>query len=144
MAAPAQLPGGIIYYNILPRLPYRALMRLTAVCKAWRLIICSNDGFAAAQARTPSSASVDIARCIRGSLEILSPWAADVVPRDPFFSLVEVDHRRLSPSPRAPAVSSVSWNILTLTTTNTGSAGRGGTVRNGGDTSATFTSSIRI
>jgi hypothetical protein len=28
-------------------------MRLTAVCKAWRLMICSNDGFAAAQARTP-------------------------------------------------------------------------------------------
>jgi hypothetical protein len=97
MAAPVELPDDMIYCEILPRLPYRALMRLSAVCKAWRHTICHDDAFATAQARTPSSASVGIARCVRGSqLKILRPWAKDVVPRDPFFSLVEVDRARLS------------------------------------------------
>ena len=95
---PVKLPDKIVYDNILARLPFRALRRFTAVCKAWRHTICHDDAFAAAQARTPSSSSVAIARFVEGSLElqILPPWAADVVPLDPYLSFVEVDHGRLS------------------------------------------------
>src|SRR4051812_37242417 len=96
MASPVQLPDDIMYYNILPRLPFRTLMRLTAVCKAWRLTILGNEAFAALQAQTVSPASVAIARCVRGCLRILNPTSVDVVPRDRYLSFVEVRHTKLS------------------------------------------------
>lgn len=95
MASPV-LPDDIMYYNILPRLPFRTLMRFTAVCKAWRHSIWGNDAFAALQAQNPSPASVAIAWCLQGRLRILSPNSADVQPRNNYLSFVEVHHHNLS------------------------------------------------
>uniref|UniRef100_M8AWA6 F-box domain-containing protein n=1 Tax=Aegilops tauschii TaxID=37682 RepID=M8AWA6_AEGTA len=73
-APPAQLPDDLIHYSILARLPFRLLLRLAPVCKAWRRLILHDPVFA------------------RGRLEVLTPGAAAaaVAPPDAGLSFLPV------------------------------------------------------
>ncbi|XP_047056698.1 uncharacterized protein LOC124662974 [Lolium rigidum] len=83
-----QLPDDLIYLSILPRLPFRQLLRAAAVCKAWRQLILGDPAFARMQARCPSPASAVLARYHGGRLEALCPGA--VGPPDASLSFLPV------------------------------------------------------
>ncbi|XP_044411450.1 uncharacterized protein [Triticum aestivum] len=91
-APPAQLPDDLIHYSILARLPFRLLLRLAPVCKAWRHLILHDPVFARVQAQCPSPASGVLARFHQGRLEVLAPGAAAaaVAPPDAGLSFLPV------------------------------------------------------
>ncbi|XP_048537921.1 uncharacterized protein LOC125516571 [Triticum urartu] len=97
---PAQLPDDLIHYSILARLPFRLLLRLAPVCKAWRRLILHDPVFARVQAQCPSPASGVLARFHQGRLEVLTPGAAAaaVAPPDAglsFFPVVGAHRQHL-------------------------------------------------
>ena len=85
---PAQLPDDLIYVGILPRLPFRSLVRFAVACKVWHRLILGDPAFARAQARSPSPASAVLARYHRGRLDILTPGASAVAPPDASLSFL--------------------------------------------------------
>ncbi|KAM0890961.1 hypothetical protein ACQ4PT_026732 [Festuca glaucescens] len=96
-STPVHLPDDLIYHGILPRLPYRVLLRFAVVCKAWRHLILDDPAFARAQARCPSPASAVLARFHQGRFEVLTPGAsaAAVAPPDAALSFLPVTGARL-------------------------------------------------
>ncbi|KAK1614713.1 hypothetical protein QYE76_020230 [Lolium multiflorum] len=96
-STPVHLPDDLIYQSILPRLPFRVLLRFAVVCKAWRHLILADPAFARAQARCPSPASAVLARFHQGRFEVLTPGvaAAAVAPPDAALSFLPVAGARL-------------------------------------------------
>jgi hypothetical protein len=96
-STPVHLPDDLIFHGILPRLPFRVLLRFAAVCKAWRHLILDDPAFARAQSRCPSPASAVLARFHQGRFEVLTPGAtaAAVAPPDAALSFLPVAGARL-------------------------------------------------
>ncbi|KAE8815027.1 hypothetical protein D1007_07742 [Hordeum vulgare] len=92
MSPPAQLPDDLIHYSILSRLPFRLLLRLAPVCKAWRHLILHDPVFARVQTQCPSPASGVLARFHKGRIEVLTPGStsAAVAPPDASLSFLPV------------------------------------------------------